>query len=110
MAQETQKMQLRSLDQKIPWGRAWQPTPVFLPRESHGQRSLAGYSPQGRKESDTTDVPEQAHTIMFHSNVLMVVTCLFMTTVKIHHMVSVELANFVICEIYFNKADQKPKH
>ena len=35
---------------KIPWRRAWQPTPVFLPGESHGQRSLAGYSPRGRKE------------------------------------------------------------
>ena len=32
---------------KTPWRRAWQPTPVFLPRESHGQRSLVGYSPQG---------------------------------------------------------------
>ena len=31
------------------WRRAWQPTPVFLPRESHGQRSLEGYSPQGRE-------------------------------------------------------------
>ena len=30
---------------KIPWRRTWQPTPVFLPEESHGQRSLAGYSP-----------------------------------------------------------------
>ena len=30
---------------KIPWRRAWQPSPVFLPGESHGQRSLAGYSP-----------------------------------------------------------------
>ena len=30
---------------KIPWRRPWQPTPVFLPGESHGQRSLAGYSP-----------------------------------------------------------------
>jgi len=30
---------------KIPWRRAWQPTPVSLPRKSHGQRSLAGYSP-----------------------------------------------------------------
>ena len=30
---------------KIPWRRAWQPTPVFLPRECHGRRSLAGYSP-----------------------------------------------------------------
>ena len=34
---------------KIPWRRAWQPTPVSLPGESHGQRSLAGYSPWGRK-------------------------------------------------------------
>jgi len=34
---------------KIPWRRKWQPTPVFLPGESHGQRSLAGYSPWGRK-------------------------------------------------------------
>ena len=33
-----------SLGWKIPWRRAWQPTPVFLPGESHGQRSLAGYS------------------------------------------------------------------
>ena len=32
---------------KIPWRREWQPTPVFLPGESHGQRSLAGYSPWG---------------------------------------------------------------
>ena len=40
---------------KIPWRRAWQPTPVFLPRESHGQRSLAGYSLWGCKESDTTE-------------------------------------------------------
>ena len=40
---------------KIPWKRAWQLTPVFLPGESHGQRSLAGYSPRGRNESDMTE-------------------------------------------------------
>ena len=40
---------------KIPWRRAWQLTPVFLPGESHGQRSLAGYSPRGHKESDMTE-------------------------------------------------------
>ena len=40
---------------KIPWRREWQPSPVFLPRESHGQRSLSGYSLWGRKESDTTE-------------------------------------------------------
>ena len=40
---------------KIPWRRAWQPNPVFLPMESHGQRSLAGYSPWGCKDFDTSD-------------------------------------------------------
>ena len=40
----------------IRWRRAWQLTPVFLPRQSRGQRSLAGYSPLGPKELDTTDV------------------------------------------------------
>ena len=40
---------------KIPWRRAPQPTPVFLPGESHGQRGLAGYSPQGHKEFGTTE-------------------------------------------------------
>ena len=39
---------------KIPWRREWQPTPEFLPAEFHGQRSLAGYSPWGHTESDTT--------------------------------------------------------
>ena len=37
---------------KIPWRRKWQPTPVFLPGESHGQRSLAGYSPRGLKKPE----------------------------------------------------------
>ena len=41
---------------KIPWRRAWQLTPLFLPGESHGQRSLAGYSPWAYKESDMTEV------------------------------------------------------
>ena len=41
---------------KIPWRRKWQPTPVFLPGQSHGQRNLAGYSPWGHKESDMTEV------------------------------------------------------
>ena len=40
---------------KTPWRRAWQPTPVFLPGESHGQKSLGGYSPWDHKESDTTE-------------------------------------------------------
>ena len=43
---------------KIPWRRAWQPTPVFLPEESHGQRSLAGHGIT--KELDMTEVTEHA--------------------------------------------------
>ena len=40
----------------IPWRRNWQPSPVFLPGKSHGQWSLAGYSPSGLKETDTTEL------------------------------------------------------
>ena len=47
---------------KIPWRRAWQPTPVCLPGESHGQRSLVGYSPWGHKELDMTKATSHTHT------------------------------------------------
>ena len=40
--------------ERSPWRRKWQPTPVFLSGEFHGQRNLAGYSPWGYKELDTT--------------------------------------------------------
>ena len=40
---------------KIPWRRKRQPAPVFSPKESHGQRSLVGYNPWGRKEPDTNE-------------------------------------------------------
>jgi len=46
---------------KIPWSRAIQPTTVLLPGKFHGQKSLAGCGPCGRKESDTTEVTE--HTL-----------------------------------------------
>ena len=48
---------------KIPWRRVWQPTPVFLPGESHGQRSLVGYSPGGPKELDMTE-RLRTHTLL----------------------------------------------
>ena len=44
------------------WRRKWQPTPVFLPGDPHGQRTLAGHGPWGRRESDTTEVTEHAYT------------------------------------------------
>jgi len=43
------------LVRKIPWRREWLPTPVFLPGEFYGQRSLVGYCPWDCKESDTTE-------------------------------------------------------
>ena len=50
---------------RIPWRRKWQPTPVFSPGKFHGQRSSAGYSPGGRKDSDMTErLSTQAHPPM----------------------------------------------
>ena len=55
---------------KILWKRAWQPTPVFLPGEFHGQRSLAGCSPWGCKESDVTEQLTYTHScVVFHNKV-----------------------------------------
>ena len=53
-----QETRVQSLGWEDPLEKEWQPTPVFLPGKSHGQRSLVGYSPWGRKESDMT---EQLH-------------------------------------------------
>ena len=47
--------------QKIPWRRKWQPSPILFPGEAHGQRSLAGFRPQGHKESDTTGHARDYH-------------------------------------------------
>ena len=49
---------------KIPWSRKWQPTPIFLPEKTHGQRSLADYSPWGHKEFDMTlSTQASTHTL-----------------------------------------------
>ena len=48
----------------FPWRRKWQPSPIFLPEKSHGQRSLAGYRPRDHKESDTTEYTQQQNTEM----------------------------------------------
>ena len=59
------ELRVRSLGREDPRYRKWQPTPGFLPGESHGQRSLAGHSPWGHKEWDTTEharVRARVHT------------------------------------------------
>ena len=64
---------------KIPWRRDWQATPVFLPGESHGHRSLAGYCPWGHKELDM----QERVTISFH----FFCTCVLFSFIKkvVHH-------------------------
>ena len=49
-----EETQVRSLVQEVLWRREWQPTPVSLRGEFHGQRRLKGYSPWGRKELERT--------------------------------------------------------
>ena len=61
--QETQEMQVQSLGREYPLERRkWQPTLVFLPRESHGQRSLEGYGPSSGKDLDMTGQLTRTHT------------------------------------------------
>ena len=55
--------------EKIPWRRKWQPTPVFLPGEPHGQRSLVGYSPWGCKVWDKTEAAYHSTTLVRHCEV-----------------------------------------
>ena len=54
---------------KLPWRRVWQPTLVFLPRESHGKMSLADYSPWSCEESDTNEVTQHACTHIHTYNI-----------------------------------------
>ena len=53
--QETQEHRFDPSVGKVPWRRKWQPTPVVLPGKFHGWKSLVGYSPWGRRESNTTE-------------------------------------------------------
>jgi len=77
------------------WRRKWQPTPVFLPGKSHGQRSLVGYSPGGCKELDMTEcVRARAHT---HTH-----THLFIYTFLISHL-SPHAWNFSLDNVTLHK-------
>ena len=84
-----------SLGRENPWRREWQPTPVFLPGESHGQRSLVGYSPWGRRGSDMTGwLSTAAHTIAIYS-VNMLFQCL------LHSIIFVEVSHLFYCHIRY---------
>ena len=57
-------MQVRSLGQEDPWRRAWQPTPVFLPGESHGQRSLVTVHWVSENRTQVKQLSTHAHMII----------------------------------------------
>ena len=61
-------MQVQSLGWEDPCRQAWQPTPIFLPGEFHGQSSLVGYSPWGCKELDTTEATQHTCTHVGNRN------------------------------------------
>ena len=63
--QEPQEMQAGSLCHEDPLEEGRQPTPVFFPGEFHGQRSLAGHTPQGCKESDKTERLIMRHALIY---------------------------------------------
>ena len=71
--QETQKTWVQSAGREDPLEKKWQPTPVFLPGESHGQRSLAVYSPKGYKELNMT---EQLNTHAVNSFLQLTAFCI----------------------------------
>ena len=90
------------------WRREWQSTPVLLPGESHGQRSLAGYSPWGRRESDMTErllllTTGNILQVLFHSwigELRLFVGCQCERTAGILRLVSPGLCTFPCCRFY----------
>ena len=82
--QETQRHRFNPWVRKMPWRSKWQPTPVFCPGKSCGQRSLAVYSPWGHKELDMTEW-QSMHTCILPEVFL---TCLF----KIYNATSTSLS------------------
>ena len=99
---------------KIPWRREWQPTPVFLPGESHGQRGLVGYRPWGHKETDTTERVTHTHT---HTHTRWEVCELTGYKISFHNIYAGQIIILYtliilqfICELYLKIAEKKFSH
>ena len=65
--------------EKIPWRKAWQPTPVFFPGESHEQRSPMGYGPQGHKETQLKQLTTQCMHTHTHTHTHTNPQCMWIT-------------------------------
>ena len=90
-----------------PWSRKWQPTPVLLPGESHGQRNLAGYNPWGCKESNLTEhaLKGPSLSLAVSSGFLARVSCPSPWISRTTWDISISLKTtqtFDICESYFS--------
>ena len=115
---------------KVPWRRAWQFTPVFLPGESHGQRSLVDHSPYRHQESDTTKATEHAVcnnftcTVVFAespwniplykdtplNNQLEQVTSTYTTKWSRKYFTHIEIYKTITCELEFCDHQQLKLH
>ena len=79
----------------ILWRRKWQPTPVLLSGESHGWRSMVGYSPWGRKESDTTKRLHFTYNVALCYLFVLSILCYFF-----HYMDLFKIFNFLLIEYF----------
>ena len=91
--------QIRLWVRKIPWRREWQPTPVSLPGKCHGQRSLAGYSTWGHKESDMSEEP-QKHVIYLFLVLSVFIHCTPNTHTHRHTQIATQWGQWFVCLAY----------
>ena len=91
-----------SLSTFMHWRRKWQPTPVFLPGESHGRRSLVGCSPRGHTESDTTEAMQQQQIRALIAILLVIILHVFTYAHTTHTTLTALSLYFVLlfsCEV-----------
>ena len=91
---------VQSLAQEDPWKRKWQPIPIFLSGESHGQSSLVGYSPQDGKESGTTEQLRLYIVKTFHVWLLFLKSFLRSKQASLDQILHKALWGHVLKEIY----------
>ena len=95
---------------EIPWGRKWVLTPVFLPREFHGQGNLTGYSPWGHKELDTTEHlnnSDRNHSHYFYKHInpplgYFLLSRINQTPNEMHSLPSTCVSRIFACELHFS--------
>ena len=93
---------------KILWRREWQPTPIFLPGKSHGQRSLAGYSPWGCKESDTIGQLTHTHTHLVN-NCLLIDMTRFWSPSRVQMHINVQMHSHGAPEVWTSVCSMRIK-